>query len=246
MTIGEAIKLFPGITYGVSDTSDGNMSFVWSPAEEVIRNREAFLRGKGLKPEDCAVMSLQHEEKIVIVGRDSLEQSALAPSAGIIAEALITREKGLALFLMTADCLPTAYYDPKKEVVALAHLGRKPTERKLAAKVVRKMAEEFETDPRDVVVLIGPGIHKDSYIFMNPQQKQFAEWQPFLEETPSGETKIDLVGFNRDQLLRAGVLPQNIVIDPNDTAQSPRFYSHYRSLRTGEPEGRFATVFGLK
>ncbi len=246
MTIDGATKLFPGITYGVSDTSDGNMSFTWGPTEEVIRNREVFLRGKGLKLEDCAVMSLQHEEKIVIVGRDSLEKNVFASSEGIIAEALITKEKGLTLFLMTADCLPIAYYDLKREIVALAHLGWKPTEKKLAAKVVREMVEKFETDPRDVIVLIGPGIHKDSYVFMNPQQKQFAEWQPFLEETPSGETKIDLVGFNRDQLLRLGVLPRNIVIDPNDTAQSPRFYSHCRSLRTSEPEGRFATIIGLK
>ena len=28
--------------------------------------------------------------------------------------------------------------------------------------------------------------------------------------------------------------------------KSPLFYSHYRSVRTGEPEGRFATVVGIK
>ena len=67
MTIDGATKLFPGITYGVSDTSDGNMSFTWGPTEEVIRNREVFLRGKGLKLEDCAVMSLQHEEKSLLI-----------------------------------------------------------------------------------------------------------------------------------------------------------------------------------
>lgn len=246
MTIDEAIGLFSPITYAVSNKLDGNMSFKWGAQKEVIENREKFLRKNHSSLNDCVIMQLQHEDSILIADENMRGKGAHVPSESVVAEAVITEQKGLVLFLLTADCLPIAYYDPKKKVVALAHLGWKPTEKKLAARVVAKMVAEFGTDPHDLIVLVGPSIHKDSYVVMNPRQKESVDWRAFLEDTPSGETKIDLVAFNRDQLLHAGVLAKNITVDARDTAQSNEFYSHYRSTRTGEPEGRFATIIGLK
>jgi copper oxidase (laccase) domain-containing protein len=72
------------------------------------------------------------------------------------------------------------------------------------------------------------------------------EWQPYIEDLASGETTIDLIAFNRDQLIELGVQEENISIDPVDTVTSDDYFSHYRSVRTGELEGRFATVLALK
>jgi hypothetical protein len=174
------------------------------------------------------------------------ENASQDSTAVVVVEALITDTEGIALFLMTADCLPISVYDPVKNVIALAHLGWKPTGLKLIQKVITTLQTSFGSNPKDILVNIGPCIHKDSYKLEVVEQKMLPEWQPYIEDLASGETTIDLIAFNRDQLIELGVQEENISIDPVDTVTSDDYFSHYRSVRTGELEGRFATVLALK
>src|SRR5580698_2290400 len=243
MSLKDFLKRTPDIVYGYSDKSDGNISFKYGGVEEVVSNRHAFLKKKNLLLEDCVVMHPEHGDNIAVVGVRNKGKGALTENEGVVVDALITKERGVVLFLPTADCLPVAYIDPNKKVIGLVHLGWRSTEKNLASKVVKRMNKEFNVDPKDLIVLIGPGIRKDSYRWTDFKQKDAPAWKPFLESMPSGETKIDLVGYNKDQLVKIGVLKSNIYSDDaNDTVKSPRFYSHYRSVRTNEPEGRFATI----
>ena len=124
---------------------------------------------------------------------------------------------------------------------------KKPIKRH-SNKVINKLQTEFGSDPKDILAYIGPGIHKESYIIDRPAElKILPDWQRFLTEIGTDKIQIDIVGYNQAQMLKAGLLPENIFIDPTDTATSNDYFSHYRSERiTGEPEGRFATVVVLK
>ena len=226
-----------------SKVSDGNMSFNWGPADEVVNNRQKFLAKHGLKPEDCVVMAVDHTDAVVVVDANNKPKTE---SDTVKAEALITKEKGLALFLLTGDCLPIALHDPVKEVIALAHLGWKPTNLRLIVKVIKQLQQQFGSKPENILAFVGPGVKKESYVFKDPIQKTLPGWAPFLTDLLSGETQIDSVGYNKAQMLEAGLLEQNITIDPTDTITSPDHFSHYRSVRTSEPEGRFITVVVLK
>jgi YfiH family protein len=220
-----------------STKADGNMSVSWGPEAEVAENRKRFLAKSALKPEDCAVMDLEHSDGIEVVKEGD---------GGKIfkVDALMTAVPGLALFLMTADCFPLAYHDPVKGVLALAHLGWKSTDLGLSGKVVERMMKEFESNPNDIRVFIGPGIHRESYLVQDPSQQNDIRWEPYLEEA-MGFMKIDLIGFNLNALTEAGVPRESISISPENTAVSPEYLSHFRAVRTGEPEGRFATIVGL-
>ena len=230
---------FPSeVLYATSDVHDGNLSFLWGERGAVAENRRKFLAAHGVRPQDCAVIEAEHGERIVTVGAADRQKN-------IPAEALITSEKGVVLFLLVADCLPVAFYDPVHRVIALAHLGWKPTNLKLAQKVVAELARGFAAKPRDLHVSIGPGIRKESYRFTDPVQKSLPDWAPFLAELPTGETEVDIVGYNVRQLRDAGVAEANITVDPHDTAASPDYFSHYRAVRSGEPEGRFAAILAL-
>lgn len=233
------------ITYAVSQKSDGNLSFRHGDKEEVITNRKNFLKKHGLSLEDCVVMACEHEDNITIVDRSHRGRGSLDGESAIPTEAFITKEKGLTLFLLTADCLPVAYYDPIKGVIALAHLGWKPTGLLLASKVVKSMQNSFDNKPKDIQVFIAPGIHKESYGVKDAKQKGLPEWKEFIEDAGDSETKIDLIGFNKDQLLKSGIPEENISMDSSDTATSDKYFSHYRSNRTQEKDGRFATTICL-
>lgn len=226
------------VLLATSTKNDGNMSLVWGDEAEVVKNRERFLGKYDLSPHDCVVMQVEHGDAVTVVGPEYKGRT-------VPAEAFVTQDKNLILWLLTADCLPIAFFDPKQEVIALAHLGWKPTDLRLAKKVISTMVKDFKSDPADILVYIGPGIHKESYAFENPAQQNIPEWAPFLRED-NGVTHIDLVGYNKAQMVEFGVLEQNISVDPVNTATSDTYFSHYRSSRTREPEGRFATILAMK
>lgn len=220
------------------------MSFRYGEQETVAANRAAFLGRVGIDASRVVVMDVEHGNKVVSVTAEDAGD-CLSPQHRVAAEALMTNEPGLALFLLTADCLPVAFHDPAHGAIALAHLGWKPSAAGLAAKVVHEMQGAYGTDARDLHVIIGPGIHKESYAFEHLDQAASPEWQPFLSQDTKGKWHVDLAGFNVAQLVAAGVPSDAIAVDPVDTAASTQYFSHYRAARTGEPEGRFATVIRL-
>ena len=228
------------LIYETSTIKDGNLSFTYGERNEILENRKKFLSKFNLRLEDTVVMSLHHGENIEIVdernrGKDS------SP-----ADTLVTQEPSLVLFLLTADCLPIVYYDPDNKVVALGHLGWRGTEAKLSQKVVRFLHEEFGSNPSELIISIGPGIHKESYRFDSPDQKKVPGWEPYLTDSPDGNIAVDIVGYNLKQLVESGVPKRNISVSNVDTCQSQDFFSYYRAKRTGEKEGRFATIVALK
>ncbi len=222
-----------------SNKQDGNLSLRLEGQEIVLPRREAFLSRHGISSQDCVFIETEHEDKITHVG--TLDKGKSIPT-----EALITKDLGVILYLLTGDCFPVSFFDPKKQVVALAHMGWKPTDKQLTIKVIEEMKTVYGSQPEDIKMHIGPGIHKESYKFTDPILKQMPDWATFLTDLPSGETEIDLLGYIQNQAIRAGILKENIETDPTDTATSTEYFSHYRSARTGEPEGRFATIIGLR
>lgn len=218
------------------------MSFKFGTKEEVVKNRENFL-GK-LRMQDCVKMDLEQKDHIAIVGKED-RGKGMFDNKGITGDAAISEEPGVFLFLVVADCLPIILCDSQKKVVAQVHVGWHGTDLELTKRVACLMQEKFSCNPANIIVGIGPGIHKESYIRENPSQKDNPAWQPYLEKVDENRFLIDLVGYNKTQLIESGIPEENIEISDIDTATSKEFFSHDRSIRSGEPEGRFAVVAGM-
>jgi polyphenol oxidase len=222
-----------------STIADGNMSYKCGERDVAGGNRAAFFAAHGIDPAHVVVMSCEHADKIVRVGGETF-----SGATEVVCEALITNEKNLALFLLTADCYPVVFYDPVHECIGLAHLGWKPTALHLAQKVVARMGAEFGTRAEDIEVYFGPGISAESYVTPTPAQLNNPEWANFMRPhaTLPNMYHVDLLGFNTASLEFAGVLSGKIYISGIDTATNSDYFSHYRAAKNGEIEGRFATV----
>lgn len=88
------------------------------------------------------------------------------PDAGKVipgVDALITREKGITLVIRVADCGPVWLHCAKTGAVGLAHSGRKGTELGVVQATVRAMKNQFESDPRAMMALLGPCIRPPHY-----------------------------------------------------------------------------------
>ncbi len=234
------------LVYSFSTVADGNMSFKWGEGREVEANKERFLGSLGIPLASCVQMQILDDAVVREVAPGEAGVS-LRKDHVLEADALVTDKKDIFLFLVIADCLPAIFFDGKKSVVSLAHLGWKSTDKRLAPAVVAFMEGHYGSSPADIVVRIGPGVKKESYRFPNPLQKELnAGWKPFLDYSADGFTAIDLAGYNRRQLIDAGVREENILVSDVDTITSRDFFSHYRARRTGEREGRFAAVAGMR
>jgi len=236
----------PDIFHATSTIDDGNMSCTYGGEDEVVANRKKFLTKWGLGLEDCVMMDLNHGVSVSVI-EESDKGKAMDSCGidGIQSDSFITSTPGVYLFLLTADCLPLTLYDPGKKVLALVHLSRMTTGGKLVQKTIEVMRNKWEVDAGDILVWGDPSISKSSY-----KLDFFTEgvdvWGDFVVKMPDGKVSVDVIGFNRKQLLDMGVKENNIDISDIDTFKSSTYFSHYRSSRTGEREGRFVTVAGIK
>jgi copper oxidase (laccase) domain-containing protein len=163
----------------------------------------------------------------------------------VICDAIVTRTPGVTLLLPVADCNAVGVHDPVQGVIALVHLGWKSTVAELATKIVQHLQQKYGSSATDLRVFFSPAIKSESYIFESVGQADSPDWKPFLHQAKNG-VGVDLPGYNRQRFIDAGVPPEHIQTSPVNTATSENYYSHYRSVRSGEPEGRFALLVGLK
>lgn len=221
------------------------MSFLHGNKEDVLNNRKRFLESKKINIDNCIFISTEHKDKVTIVNKKQKGCGSLSQKTSIKAEALITKIKDIYLVLLTADCIPMVYYDNIKQIISIAHLGWRPTEKRLAKKVINIMKKKGG-NPKDIKVFIGPSIRKDSYLVKDATQRSSPDWKDFIEIINQNEVKVDLAGFNKKDLLQEGILRKNIKDFGKDTFNSKEYFSHYYSKNNNFPEGRFMTVVGMK
>ncbi len=240
-----------GIFHVFSEKSDGSMSFKGVEINEIKERRRKFFGNfDEIHYEKVVVMRPFFAEvgsEIVIVTEKDTGRGIESPESVIPAEALITNTRGIALMLTVADCSPIILYDPNMGVLALIHASRLMTGQRIVESTLQKMVDVFHVKQKDLIVGIGPGIKRESYILdYVPTEFEQGEWESFIDRDESGKRHIDIPGINREMLINKGVSRETIEISPIDTARSDRFFSHYRDSRIGIREGFFATIVCLK
>lgn len=78
-------------------------------------------------------------------------------------DALATDDPTVTLVIRTADCGPVFFFDPRRPAVALAHSGRKGTEGNIVAATIHAMIQTFQTNPSDLIAVLGPTIRVPDY-----------------------------------------------------------------------------------
>jgi copper oxidase (laccase) domain-containing protein len=235
-----------GLVHAYSDATDGNMDLRFGEPAVTLTARRKFLGSLGLSLEECAQQQ-GLEAAIHVVKRSDLGSGMTDVQSRIPANAFVTDQPGIGLFLCIADCLPIILFDPEQRVIALVHAARESTNRKLSEQVVRRLEADFGCRPNSVLVSFGPAVRAKSYVFDDGIHNLVGpEWKPYLNEVAIGRFEVDYVAYNYDQLLQAGISPDHIFDPGIDTGSDPAYFSHVQSLKTGRPEARLAAVVCLQ
>ncbi len=160
---------------------------------------------------------------------------AAADEAPREADAAATRQSGVVLAVLTADCLPILLCRDDGAAVAAVHAGW----RGLAAGVLERALAALG-EPERLLAWIGPAIGAASYevgadvrdAFVGADAGADAAFTP----TRPGHWRCDLAALARRRLRAAEVT--RVHGGGFDTCADPRFYSYRRQARTG----RFASL----
>jgi purine-nucleoside/S-methyl-5'-thioadenosine phosphorylase / adenosine deaminase len=255
--------------------------------EDAVRNRFLALQCLDIAEYPCATMWMIHSANVLTLdGQDwpdwgydwshrvyELEELGYPEGTRLQwtfkprtkADAIITRRRGVALAMSTADCVPLLFYDPVTEAIGVAHAGWRGTARGIAAATVAAMGEQFGSHPGDILAGIGPSIGPCCYEVSDEVKELFLGQRDF-EELPTEERFRELVAeavvfemvslpekeslrlnlweTNRNQLLLAGVAPEHIELpDVCTSCARERFFSHRaEDGRTG----RFPAILALR
>jgi YfiH family protein len=162
------------------------------------------------------------------------------------ADAIITDNPEVTLFMRFADCTPILLFDPVNFAVGIAHAGWMGTVKHVASAVVNAMGAAYGTRSSDIIAGIGPSIGPDHYQIGQDVIARVIE--AFQEDADrllirrEAGVYFDLWEANTLSLARAGVT--KIEISGLCTACHPEdWYSH--RAQKGKT-GRFGVIIGLK
>lgn len=160
-------------------------------------------------------------------------------------DALASAATGVALGVLTADCVPVLMVDPVSRAVLAVHAGWRGTVDGIVAEAVSAAQREFGADPADLHVALGPAISGCCYeVGAEIGSELERRWGTMREAWQGGTTKgmLDLRRANREILNAAGVPRDRIVeVGPCTACHADAFFSHRRS---GGRTGRQLSVVG--
>ncbi len=203
-----------GVSEGVF--SSMNLGFRRGDREEnVWENYRRICAAAGFDPQKLTASSQDHH---TVIRRVTTEQAGIGftrPRDLESVDGLCTDTPGLTLVTYYADCVPLFFADKRTHAVGAAHSGWRGTVARIGAEMVRRMGEEFSSDPADLIVGIGPSIGPECYEVDQPVADQFLAMQDLDPERfvrPIGEGKylLDLWECNRRVLASAGIPEENI------------------------------------
>ena len=134
-------------------------------------------------------------------------------------DGLITNSRDIALATTNADCILMLFFDPVKRVIANVHSGWKGTLQRISIEAVKKMKEEYNCDPKDIICCICPSIRKCHFKVHKDVQKPYYNEFKNLEKIDElivpipGEDRwsIDTVEINKIILEQKGLKAENII-----------------------------------
>jgi YfiH family protein len=239
-----------GVSQGVQDSL--NLSYkTGDDPLRVSRNRDFLARALGIGQDQFVIAEQVHGDTVLEAGKKDRGRSREPGGYLGKGDALVTKERGLAIMVLVADCLPVLFHDPVNKAVGAAHAGWRGTLSHTPVKTLIRMGEIYGTNASEAKAVLGPCIGPCCYEVGDQVRKEFMDVFPWAEDVFkqgfSGNWMLDLPEANARQLLDIGVKPENLIRTGLCTIDHiGDFYSHRTESTQGRSTGRIGAVIMLK
>jgi YfiH family protein len=231
-----------GVSEGVYASLNCGFGSNDNPAH-VAENRAIALRELGLTPESLVTVYQVHSAEVVVA--DEPWPPARAPKA----DGIVTRQPGIALGVLTADCAPVLLADAGAGVIGAAHAGWRGALGGILEATARAM-ERLGARLSATVAVVGPCIHQSSYeVGADLRDTVLAADREdddlFRAGKRNEKFQFDLPGFMVRRLRRLA-LGAVASVAADTFADEKRFYSYRRSIKRSEADyGRELSAIAL-
>ena len=192
---------------------------------QVAENRKRCAASLGVEAGKLVILRQIHSATALVI-----DGPLAVPPEG---DGMATRSPGLALGIVTADCMPVLFADPEAGVIGAAHAGWRGALNGILENTIEAMAQ-LGADSKNIRAAIGPAIRQQNFEVGMDLVETFVEKFPQAEKffapgISSEKRQFDLAGFGVWRMREAGLRQ----IDDIDqcTLAAPDDYFSYRAMK---------------
>ena len=209
--------------------------------EHVAECRSRLCRELGIGEANFVTARQTHSARVAVI--DSLPTGLIE---GV--DALVTRLRGVAVGVFTADCVPILLCDAEAGVVAAVHAGWRGTVAGIVRNAVETMTEQGAR-PERIEAVVGPSICWDCFevgdeVVAEFRRHAFSLHDIVKRNSATNKPYINLAAANRWLLESSGVPAANISLSGLCTRCEPLRFFSARAL--GINSGRVLTGIVLR
>jgi len=207
--------------------------------ENVFKNLKLVSDKINCNKDSLITLNQKHTSQVIHFKNKKSVQNKLT------SDAIVSEVKNVGIGILTADCAPVLFYDPKKKIIGCAHSGWKGALNGIIKNTVEKFYE-LNSNNNDLIAVVGPCIGKKNYKvkedFFNKFVSQENNNKTFFEKIDNEKFLFDLRAFINKEILKSGI--KNIENLELDTfSQKELFYSYRRAQLNKENDyGRCISV----
>lgn len=228
---GASSGIFAGLNCGTGSTDQ---------TEAVAINRVRVTEAMGVAPDALVTVHQVHSARAIpVTGHLTIRPEA---------DAMVTATPGVLLGVLTADCQPVLFHDPKARVIGAAHAGWRGAVDGVLEATLDAM-EALGAQRGQTTAVIGPTISQAAYEvgpeFLDRFRAEDDEATRFFAKGRGDRLLFDLPGYGLHRLRQAGI--GHAEWTGHCTYRDPeRFYSYRRTTHAAEADyGRLITTIRL-
>src|ERR1700692_1151968 len=221
-----------GVSDEISASLNGGIGSRDAPAK-VAENRARMAAALAVRPERLLTAYQTHSADVVTA------DGPWSPDTRPRADAIVTRARGLAIGVTTADCGPVLFADAQAGVIGAAHAGWRGAFHGVLEATIAAL-ESCGADRGRLVVALGPMIRQPNYEVGGEFVARFeaadaANERFFKASARADHALFDLAGYIAARLRCCGI--DHIEDTGRCTYAEPlEFFSYRGSTHRGEPD----------
>ena len=207
--------------------------------KDIKRNLKFVAQKMRVEKNRLILMHQTHSNRVIEIKEKNLKKK-------ILADAMITKLKGIALGVLTADCVPIILCDAKNGIIGCIHAGWKGAYLDIIKKTVQKI-KKLNSD-NQIYAAVGPCIGKKNYEVDNKFYEKFLKKSHKNKKYFSKKNNIKKL-FNLRKFVTDKLIEYRVKVDQinHDTFEEENnFFSYRRSNKLHQKDyGRCVSAVSM-
>ncbi len=187
-------------------------------------NLDYVAKKMDVKRSNLILMHQTHSNKVVEIKKNNFQKK-------IIADAIITKMRNIALGVLTADCVPIIIFEKKSKIVGCIHAGWRGAFSNIIRNTVKKIKKNNSN--YEIFACVGPCINKKNY------EVDFKFYKKFISKSKKNEIYFSYKSrskklFNLRKYVTHKLLELKVKVDQVDRdtfSEKSNFFSYRRSCK---------------